>query len=98
MWAAGVPRTTHLGDLGAQGGVLVGVLQEVDHLLQLQLRAVHALHGNSKTSFLLAKNIAFLVCKKHSSYMRQGDTSCNRKQNDSAQQIPPSLSSMLCHN
>ncbi len=49
--AAGVPRTggahqqAALGDLGAQGGVLVGVLQKVNHLHQLQLGAVAALWG-----------------------------------------------------
>ena len=39
----GTVRQGNLGDLGAQRGVLVRVLQEVHHLLQLQLCIVHAL-------------------------------------------------------
>lgn len=48
-WTTNTPPSaaTHqqaaLGDLGTQGGVLVGVLQEVHHLDQLQLGAIAAL-------------------------------------------------------
>ena len=43
--APGPHQQAALGDLSAQGGVLVGVLQEVDHLHQLELGAVAALLG-----------------------------------------------------
>eukprot|EP00959_Pyramimonas_sp_CCMP1952_P150795 3155893-Pyramimonas_sp.AAC.1 len=50
---AGTGRTHEqaaAGDLGAELGVLVGVLQEVNNLLELELGTVHALKDINDTS------------------------------------------------
>ena len=55
-----VAKKAHLGDLGAQGGVLVWVLQEVHNLLQLQLGTIHSLRLQKCLTFRLSITAATL--------------------------------------